>query len=162
MQRSNHPMEPRRGSKHARGARAALLAIALTSLFGAATAAANDDFVVVVHADNPASLMDKSQIRQIFRGDRQRWEDSTRIRILLPTSGSPEMRHLVESLFGFRKESELHRYYTASIFNQKFSRAPEVMTVEEILKEVLRSPDAVAIVRRSAVEGVAGVKVVSR
>ena len=134
-------------------ARAALL-VGLALCFAGTTtgyAQADEAIVLVVHRDNPIEDATVRSLRLVFSGYRRVWHDGRPIHLVIPGSGTPAMRYLVERVFRRKNEDDVHRYYLRAVFQERLASAPDQLDDRRAIARVAVNPGAVALVAESSV-----------
>ncbi len=137
-----------------------LLALLLTLLPGLAAADRyNPGFLVVVHADNPAISIERSELSGMFLGKRGEWDEGGEVRVVDQTTGSAARKAFTE-LIHQRNVAAVESYWQRVHYAGRDVPPPEVLSDGEVLDFVRRDPGAVGYVDPSTAID-AGVRVVA-
>ena len=119
-----------------RGAAVALslLVLGLTGL-GAASAAGAQDFVVIVHADNPQSSLERKFLAKAFLKEVSRWRDDEQIHPVDLGRDSPTRARFSDRVIG-RSVAAVRSYWQQRIFSGRGLPPPELGSDQEVVRFV--------------------------
>lgn len=111
----------------------------------------SDSLTVVVHVAQVKASMRLTDVQVIFRAERCRWPDGTRIVLALMKTSTPTGRLTAQKLYGMTP-FELNRFWLGKVFRGE-AQAPRSFNSEEaLLKFVASTPGAVGVVRQSVTD----------
>lgn len=128
----------------------ALLAIWPTSAQG------TSGYQIVIHAENPASALEKGQVSNFLLKKKSRWSDGTPVDPVDLPSDSPVRAALSEDVHG-RSVSSIKNYWQRQIFSGRNVPPPELDDDAAVIDYVRSNPGAIGYVSQST--GTSGVKV---
>lgn len=136
-----------------------LPAVLLGALLGSGTpaAAARAPIAVIVHEQVPVEDLSLSELRSIFRGERQFWSRELTITLLMPPHDSPERKVLLRKIYEQRSEVQYQRHWINKMFSDGGQPiAPKITGSPEMSASLAREiPGAIALVPADKVpEGV--------
>jgi ABC-type phosphate transport system substrate-binding protein len=136
----------------------ALLAAVLCSCVSSHAQAKNSDIAVVVNPATPISDLSLSEVRKIFRGDRQYWSKDVPVVLLIRAPKSRERDVVLRTLYDMT-ESQFKQYWIAKIFRAEATAAPKIVYSNDMAKELVSViPGAIAFIPQNDVSD--GLKVV--
>jgi phosphate transport system substrate-binding protein len=122
----------------------------LAFLFFAATGLADqrrEDFevAVVVHPDTPVSNLNVSELRRIFRGERQYWSKDVPVVLLVRAPVSRERDAVVKGICQMT-ETQFKQYWIARIFRAEAVSSPIVVNTSQAANDILATvPGAITV-----------------
>lgn len=118
--------------------RAAMLsAVALASAFGARSLAAQDSAIAIVTNPRTAtSDISFLELRKIFLGEKQFWDDNSRI-ILLVRAPVARERDVVLTKIYRMGEAEFQQYWIAKVFRAEVSSKPKIVYSSDMTSELV-------------------------
>ncbi len=125
----------------------------LIAVLSWANLAGQDDGLMVIGNDQgvPTELK-KFQLNSVLRGERQRWNDGTKVVIALMEPDTPVGRNTATRVYDMSGD-ELQKYFLALVFQGKVS-APEFFdTTSDLEAFVARTPGAIGIVKQPSSGG---------
>jgi hypothetical protein len=132
---------------------------ALVLIFlGWAAAAAAKDFALVSSKTNHVEAVSMAELVKICKGQTERWPDGKAVSVVLRDPASPEMRLVLEKIYGIPKEEVLTLITSANHARVNHPAIVVVDSDEAVVKKVESSPGAVGLVDVYAITG--GVTVV--
>jgi hypothetical protein len=134
-----------------------IFALALIFLGWAAVAAAKD-FALVSSKTNHVEAVSMAELVKICKGQTERWPDGKAVSVVLRDPASPEMRLVLEKIYGIPKEEVLTLITSANHARVNHPAIVVVDSDEAVVKKVESSPGAVGLVDVYAITG--GVTVV--
>ena len=137
--------------------RSRMLALTLVCL-GWAVVAAAKDFALVSNKGNAVEAVTVAELGKICKGQMDRWPDGKPVSLVTRDPASPEMRLVLEKIYGISREEVPVLINTA---NHSRVNHPAIVVVdsdEAVVKKVESSPGAVGLVDVYAITG--SVKVV--
>ena len=130
----------------------------LVLVSGAPAVAFQAPIAVIVHQRVPVEDLSLSELRQIFRGERQSWSKDLTVTLLMPPHGSPERKVLLEKIYEQRSEAQYQRHWINKLFDDGAQIAPKITGSPEMSASLARAiPGAIALVPADRIPG--GVKV---
>lgn len=99
---------------------------------------------VIVNQNGPPSSLKLSELKSIFRGERQRWHNGTKITIALMKTSTPAGKITSRKIYDMSGD-ELNKYWLALVFQGK-AQAPNFFTSPSDLEAfVAQNPGAIGI-----------------
>jgi hypothetical protein len=113
------------------------------------SANAQDSTLVVIgnQAGVPAEI-NMTELKAVFRGERQRWKDGTKVVIAMIKSTSPLGKIVSEKVYS-KSGEEVRGFWAAISFAGKFDPPNVFNTDAEVEAFVAQNPGAIAILNRS-------------
>lgn len=123
----------------ARARRGVVVALSLFALgftgLDAARAAGAQEFVVIVHADNPQSSLERKFLAKAFLKEVSRWHDGEQIHPVDLGRDSPIRSRFSERIIG-RSVAAVRNYWQQRIFSGRGLPPPEVGSDQEVVRFV--------------------------
>jgi hypothetical protein len=119
---------------------------------------AGSDIAVVVGPETPVDNLSLSDVRKLLLGDRQFWNGSLRVTLLIRAPVSHEREVVLKTIYRMT-ESQYRQYWISKIFRAEASNGPKIIYSNAMASElVLSLPGSVAFV--DATQFPKGVKVI--
>lgn len=135
------------------------LAFAVTWLFlGWAAVAAAKDFALVSNKTNHVEAVSMAELVKIGKGQTEHWADGKAVSLVMRDPASPEMRLVLEKVYGVSKEEVVALISAANHARVNHPAIVVMDSDEAVVKKVESSPGAVGLVDVYAITG--GVTVV--
>jgi ABC-type phosphate transport system substrate-binding protein len=124
-----------------------LAAVGLTALLGAVPgpARAQQRFVVVVHADNPATSMKRDDLSRLFFKRTSKWPGGL-VALPVDLSANQELRIAFTSSVHGKSIGAVRAFWQQQIFSGRDVPPPEKGTQADVLEFVKANPGAVGYV----------------
>lgn len=132
-----------------------LIAIAIACLRD--SAAATDDFVVIVHPDNPIASIPRDTLRDAFLKKTSEWSSGESIRPIELARRFPARDRFNRDVLR-KSTTQLKSYWSQQIYSGKAVPPPEAATTRTVIEHVLSSKGAIGYLPAGAEPG--GAKVV--
>lgn len=117
-----------------------------------------EGLAIIVNSRNPVSNLTLWQLRQIFLGERQWWDNGRRVVLGAFPSGSVERQTVLRVVYDMN-DRDFDKYFLWGMFRGEFVTSPTVLrTPKDVRRFVARTPGAVAYLRASDLDS--SVKVV--
>jgi ABC-type phosphate transport system substrate-binding protein len=130
----------------------ALTAVAIRCLGQAA------DVAIVVRKDVPVDNLSLADVRKLFMGERQFWNSSLRVTLLVRAPTSRERDVVLKKIYQM-SEAQFRQYWISRVFRAETATGPKIVYSSEMTMELVNGiPGAVAFLDASRVP--AGLKVV--
>ena len=124
----------------------AVLALCLFQSSGLSTAAPGDQVAIVVRTDVPVDNLSFNDIKKLLLGDRQFWNPSLRVTLLISAPGSRERDIVLKTIYQM-SEAQFRQYWIAKVFRAEAASGPRIVYSSEMAAELAGSiPGAVAFV----------------
>lgn len=134
----------------------ALLAVPQALL--AQRTAASVPVAIVVHPETDVDNLAFSELRRIFMGDRQFWNDNSRVTLLVRAPVAAERKLVLEKIYQMSEE-EFRAYWIKKMFRAEVAAGPKLVYSSEMARELVTAiPGAIGFMPANAVGQ--GVKVV--
>ena len=122
-----------------------LLALCMVPVNGMSAGAA-DQVAIVVRADVPVDNLSFNDIKKLLLGDRQFWNPSLRVTLLISAPGSRERDVVLKTIYQM-SEAQFRQYWIAKVFRAEAASGPRIVYSSEMAAELAGSiPGAVAFV----------------
>jgi len=95
------------------------------------------------------SAMNFSELKSIFKGEKQRWPDGTKISIALMKTNNPVGQNICKKIYDMSGD-ELNKFWLALVFQGKVSAPNFFNSVDELEEFVAQNPGAIGIVNEQA------------
>lgn len=119
-------------------------------LFVASTYPQNGELTVVSSSQGVPAEMTASEMKRVFKGERQRWKDGTKVVIALMKTTTPIGGYTSKKIYQM-SGLELNKYWLGLVFQGK-AKAPKFFTSESDLKSyVADTPGAIGIINSASV-----------
>ena len=106
---------------------------------------------MVVRDDVPVSDLSLPEVRKLLFGERQFWNGSLRVTLLMREPGSREREVLLKNIYRMN-EAEFRRYWIEKIFRAEAQTAPKTAYSDQMAAElVLAIPGSIAFVDASRI-----------
>lgn len=125
---------------------------------GWAAMAAAKDFALISNKANHVEAVSQAELMKICKGQTERWPDGKAVSLVIRDPASPEMRLVLEKVYGVPKEDVLALISSANHARVSHPAIVVVESDEAVVKKVESSPGAVGLVDVYAITG--GVTVV--
>ena len=123
-----------------------LLALCMVPGNGMSAGAAGDQVAIVVRADVPVDNLSFNDIKKLLLGDRQFWNPSLRVTLLISAPGSRERDVVLKTIYQM-SEAQFRQYWIAKVFRAEAASGPRIVYSSEMAAELAGSiPGAVAFV----------------
>lgn len=116
-----------------------------------------DAVAIVVHPEARVNGLSFAQLRKIFLGEQQFWDDKSRITLLVRAPVAYERRLVLDRIYDM-SEAQFRQYWIAKIFRAEVTSGPKIVYSTEMARELISAlPGAISFVR--AADAGASVKV---
>jgi ABC-type phosphate transport system substrate-binding protein len=116
------------------------------------------DLAIVVHPDTPVSQLTFAELRQVFLGERQYWNPSMAVVLLIRAPTSTERNAVLNVIYQMR-EPQFKQYWIAKIFRAEMTSPPKVVYSNESANQLVGAiPGAIAFMAAGDVKP--GLKVI--
>lgn len=130
--------------------RIGLLLAAIAVLTGGATRAAAQ-VAIVVHPATDIESLTFAELREIFRGERQFWDDGRRVTLLVRAPVAAERRLVLERIYEM-DEDEFREYWIGKMFRAEVAAGPKLVYSADTARELVTViPGAITFVPASEV-----------
>lgn len=135
------------------------LALLLTLIAGAVCCLGQaGDVAIVVRKDVPIDNLSMADVRKLFMGERQFWNSSLRVTLLVRAPTSRERDVVLKKIYQMT-EAQFRQYWISRVFRAETATGPKIVYSNEMTMELVNGiPGAVAFLDASRVP--AGLKVV--
>lgn len=100
---------------------------------------------VIGHEKGVPSEMELAQLRSVLKGEKQRWDDGTKVVIALMKTNTPVGSNTSKKIYNM-SENELNKYWLALVFQGK-AEAPTFFNSEgELEAYVSQTPGAIGVI----------------
>lgn len=124
--------------------RAPLLCVCAWLLFaGAASAQAQGGaatqataVAIVVHPETEVDNLTFQELRAIFRGERQFWDDGRRVTLLMRAPVAAERRLVLDKIYGMN-EAEFREYWIGKMFRAEVAAGPKLVYSADMARDLV-------------------------
>jgi len=128
----------------------AILAVAVLALPSLASAPIAD-VAVIVRADTPADNLSFSEVRKLLLGDRQFWNSSLRVTLLIRAPAAHEREVVLKTIYRM-SESQFRQYWISKVFRAEATSGPKIVYSNEMARELVAAiPGSLAFVEAAQV-----------
>jgi ABC-type phosphate transport system substrate-binding protein len=122
------------------------------TMLSPASAAAQDVAVaIVVHPDTDVENLTLNELKRIFRGDRQFWDDGRRVTLLVRAPEADERRLILDRIYGM-DEGQFREYWIGKMFRAEVAAGPKLVYSSDMARDLVRVvPGAITFVPVSQV-----------
>jgi len=144
------------GVKNRPGSRWACIGVMALAAFAVAadgSAAQQEDFAVaiVVHPETDVDDLTFAQLRAIFRGERQFWEDGRRVTLLMRAPVAAERELILDRIYGM-DEAAFREYWIGKMFRAEVASGPKLVYSADMARDLVTViPGAITFVPASEV-----------
>jgi len=129
-----------------------ILLLALLALLPLSSAPTGD-IAVVVRPDTPADNLSFSEIRKLLLGDRQFWNSSLRVTLLIRVPAAHEREVVLKTIYRM-SEMQFRQYWISKVFRAEATSGPKIVYSNEMATELVTAiPGSVAFVDAAHVPG---------
>jgi hypothetical protein len=100
---------------------------------------------VIANHGVPADDVSLSELRKLFRGDRQFWSDEMRVVLLIPPPASSARAALLDKVYE-KTETQYRHYWISKVFRAEAQSAPKTAESAVIGDLVRQIPGAITVV----------------
>jgi ABC-type phosphate transport system substrate-binding protein len=119
------------------------LASAISPALAAATI---EDIAIVVRPDVPVDNLTFAEVRKLFMGDRQYWNSSLRVTLLVRAPVARERAVILNKIYQMT-EAQFVQYWIAKVFRADSATGPKIVYTNDMAVELVTAiPGAVAFV----------------
>jgi hypothetical protein len=122
-------------------------------VLGWAGAAAAKDFALVSNKTNHVEAVSMTELVKVCKGQMERWPDGKPVSLVTRDPASPEMRLVLEKIYGISKEEVVALIASANHARVNHPAIVVVDSDEAVVKKVESSPGAVGLVDVYAITG---------
>ena len=126
------------------------LLVILLLLFTGLTAKSQETLLnAISNQKGPPSEMDLSELKAVFKGEKQRWRDGTKISIALMKPNNPIGKSIGKKIYDMTSD-ELNKFWFQLVFQGKVSAPNFFNSVSELENFVAQNPGAIGITNETA------------
>jgi len=134
-----------------------LVALFATAPFGAPVHGQEGSVAIVVHPETAVDNLTLDELKRIFRGDRQFWEDGRRVTLLIRAPVAEERRLILERIYEMN-EDQFREFWIGKMFRAEVAAGPKLVYSADMARDLVTIiPGAITFVPMSQVA--AGTKV---
>ena len=109
------------------------------------------DIAVVVRPDVPVENLSFGELRRVALGDRQFWNSSLRVTLLVRAPGAREREVILKTVYQM-SEAQFKQYWIAKVFRAEAASGPRIVYSNEMAAELAGAiPGAVAFMEADQV-----------
>jgi hypothetical protein len=121
-----------------------IASLALLPLFAATPA--GGDIAVVVRPDTPAENLSFNDIRKLLLGERQFWNSSLRVTLLIRAPSAHERDVVLKTIYRM-SETQFRQFWISKVFRAEATSGPKIVYSNEMATELVTAiPGSVAFV----------------
>lgn len=127
--------------------RTSFVMVFILCTFGLIPVGQADDgaLAIVSNSKGVPTEMSSSEMKTVFKGERQRWKDGTKVVIALMKTTTSSGGSTAQKIYKMSGQ-EMNKYWLALVFQGK-AKAPKFFTSESALKEyVAETPGAIGVI----------------
>jgi hypothetical protein len=125
---------------------AGAILLGLLAAIGRPAAAIGGDIAVVVRPDTPVESLTLLQTRKLLLGERQFWNSSLKVTLLIRGPGARERNVLLHTVYRM-SEAELKQYWILKMFRAEDIAGPRIVSSGQVASELVSTlPGAIAFV----------------
>jgi len=122
------------------------LGIFIASMFAISANAQIEKLTIIGNLESVPSQMTYDQLRTVFKGERLRWVDGTKVKLALMKTTTPIGLATSEKLFNMTA-NELNKYFLALVFQGKIKAPSFFNSARELEEFVGQTPGAIGIIQ---------------
>lgn len=116
------------------------------------TEIANEAIAIVVHPGTNVVDLPMNELRRIFLGERQFWDDRSRITLLVRAPVSFERNFVLDRIYHMT-ESQFRQYWIAKMFRAEIPSGPKIVFSNDMARELVTAvPGSITFMRSSDVD----------
>lgn len=109
-------------------------------------AASAGDVAVLVREDTPVDGLSLNDVRKLLLGERQFWNGSLRVTLLIREPGTREREVVLKNIYRMN-EAEFRRYWIEKIFRAEAQAGPKIAYSDQMATELVTAiPGSIAFV----------------
>ena len=109
---------------------------------------AQKSLVVISNAKGAPSELKRTELLAVMKGEKQRWDDGTRISIALMKSSTPTGEETSKKVYGMSGD-EVNKFWLALVFQGKAKAPVFFNTASELEAYISQTPGAIGIIEES-------------
>jgi hypothetical protein len=114
-------------------------------------AASAGDVAVLVREDTPVDGLSLNDVRKLLLGERQFWNGSLRVTLLIREPGTREREVVLKNIYRMN-EAEFRRFWIEKIFRAEAQAGPKIAYSEQMAAELVTAiPGSIAFVDASRI-----------
>jgi hypothetical protein len=122
--------------------------LAAIILSPAISVAQTKPLVVISNAKGAPAELKRTELVAVLRGEKQRWDDGTRISIALMKASTPTGEATFKKVYGMSGD-EVNKYWLALVFQGKAKAPVFFNTAAELETYISQTPGAIGIIEES-------------
>ena len=107
---------------------------------------AQENISVIRNSKGAPETMDAKELKNVLKGEKQRWKDGTKIVIALMKTNTPIGQTSAKKIYNMTGD-ELNRYWLALVFQGKVSAPSFFNSLSELETFVAQTPGAIGVVK---------------
>jgi hypothetical protein len=109
----------------------------MTALAGGASAQSTAVAVaIVVHPETQVENLTFQELKAIFRGERQFWDDGRRVTLLMRAPVAAERRLVLDKIYGM-DEAEFREYWIGKMFRAEVAAGPKLVYSSDMARDLV-------------------------
>jgi len=114
----------------------ALLVVLLAGALAAGGARAQSPVAIVVHPQTEVDNLTFPQLRSIFRGERQFWDDGRRVTLLMRAPAAAERELVLDRIYQMN-ENEFREYWIGKMFRAEVAAGPKLVYSSDMARDLV-------------------------
>ena len=99
-------------------------------------AQSDEAVAIVVHPDTDVDDLSFRELRSIFRGERQFWEDGRRVTLLMRAPVAAERELVLDRIYGM-DEDEFREYWIGKMFRAEVAAGPKLVYSADMARDLV-------------------------
>jgi phosphate transport system substrate-binding protein len=91
---------------------------------------------IVVHPDTEVDDLTFQELKAIFRGERQFWDDGRRVTLLMRAPVAAERRLVLDRIYGM-DEAEFREYWIGKMFRAEVAAGPKLVYSSDMARDLV-------------------------
>lgn len=117
-------------------------------IFPSTLSAQNNQLTIIGNAKSVPSEMDMNQLKSVLKGEKQRWNDGTKVVIALMKTNTNVGTNTCEKIYNMTG-NELNKYFLALVFQGKVKAPTFFNTVNDLETYVAQTPGAIGVLDKA-------------
>ena len=113
--------------------------------------AQQDSLTVIANHKGAPKAMSFKELKAVFKGEKKRWRDGTKIVITLMKTSTPAGAMTTKKVYQMATD-ELNRYWVTMVFRGQAKAPRSVDSEEELVKFVTKTPGAIGVVSSGPID----------
>ena len=124
-----------------------LILFSVGLLIPTALIAQEDELTIIGNQQSVPSEMNMSQLKSVFKGEKQRWPDGSKVVIALMKTNTPVGTNTCKKLYNMTG-NELNKHFLALVFQGKVKAPTFFNSVHDLETYVAQTPGAIGVLQK--------------